>query len=237
MVKKICLICGKEFEVIPCREKTAKYCSTKCQNESLKGELNCTCEVCGKKFHRKQYQINKSKHNTCSKECCNKLRKTLYAGENNHQWGLKGPLNASFKGIETKNKNNNVWDIKVYCPNHPHCDSRGRVSKHRLLVEEHYKNFDMKYFEEINGKLYLKKSTQVHHINFDHDDNRIENLMPVTRSEHTSIHNLGIEIIRDTNTGKITGVIKQGELLEKPEEVNQQPSQPLTKLKGSETNG
>ena len=94
----------------------------------------------------------------------------------------------------------------------------------------------MKYFEEINGKFYLKKSTQVHHINFDHDDNRIENLMPVTRSEHTSIHNLGIKIIRDINTGKITGVIKQGELLEKPEEVNQQPSQPLTKLEGSETN-
>lgn len=189
------------------------------------------------KFHRKQCQINKSKHCTCSKECSYKLRKTLYTGENNHQWGLKGPLNASFKGIEVKNKNNGVWDIKVYCPNHPYCDSRGRVSKHRLLVEEHYENFDSRYFEEINGKVYLKKSTQVHHIDFNHDNNRIENLMPVTRSEHTSIHNLGIEIMRDKNTGKITGVIKQGELLEKPEEVNQQPSTSLTTCEGSETNG
>ena len=235
MVKKICLICGKEFEVIPCREKTAKYCSTECQHKSLHGKLNCKCDWCGKEYHKKTSHL--TKNNFCSRQCFAEFKKVSFRGENNHQWGLKGPLNSSFKGVELKDKNNRVWDIKVYCPNHPRCDSRGRVSKHRLLVEEHYKNFDMKYFEEINGKFYLKKSAQVHHINFDHDDNRIENLMPVTRSEHTSIHNLGIKIIRDTNTGKITGVIKQGELLEKPEEVNQQPSQPLTKLEGSETNG
>ena len=60
--------------------------------------------------------------------------------------------------------------------------------------------------------------------------------MPVTKSEHTAIHNLFSMIIRDEETGKITGVIKQGELLEKPEEVNQQPSLSGDTFEGSETN-
>jgi len=36
MIYKKCLICGKEFSIIPSRAKTAKYCSTICQLEMLK---------------------------------------------------------------------------------------------------------------------------------------------------------------------------------------------------------
>ena len=57
----------------------------------------------------------------------------------------------------------------------------------------------------------------------------------LTRSEHTSIHNKEKEIIRDS-LGRIAGVVKRGELLENPEVDNQQPSTPLTKCEGSETN-
>lgn len=236
MITKTCTICGKEFDVIPCREHTAKYCSKKCADKSRKGNLNCTCEFCGKKFHKKQYHINKTKHITCSKECCYKLRSLLYSGKNNHQYGLKGNLNASFKGEKIRRINHNNVDIKVYMPFHPHADRSGRVIEHRLIVEQNYKLFNQKYFEEKNGIIVLKKTTQIHHINFNHNDNRIENLMPVTRSEHTSIHNLFSSIVRDGNTGRITGVIKQGELLEKPEEVNQQPSLSGDAFEGSETN-
>lgn len=60
--------------------------------------------------------------------------------------------------------------------------------------------------------------------------------MPVTRSEHKTIHMLeGIQI-GDPKTGKLTAVLKRGELLEKPEEVNQQPSLNGNILEGSETN-
>lgn len=58
----------------------------------------------------------------------------------------------------------------------------------------------------------------------------------LTRSEHTSIHNKEKEIIRNSQNGRIIGVVKREELLENPEVDNQQPSQPLTKLEGSETN-
>lgn len=235
LITKTCLICGKEFQVPHWRKDSAKYCSTECQRQSLHGELNCTCEVCGKKFHVKPYHLNKYKHHTCSKQCLCELKKILYAGEGNHQYGLKGHLNASFKGGEILKHNNNLIEICVYCPDHPHADRHGRVTKHRLVVEQNYQLFDCKYFETINGQVVLKKSTQVHHINGDHNDNRIENLMPVTKSEHRTIHNLFTKIVRDPETGKITGVIKQGELLEKPEVANQQPSLSGNALEGSET--
>ena len=235
LITKTCLTCGKEFQVPHWRKDSAKYCSPECRQLALRGELNCTCEVCGKKFHVKPYHLKRYKHHTCSKECMNKLKQILYSGTGNHQYGLKGNLNASFKGEEILRKNNQLIEVCVYSPNHPYADHSGRVTKHRLLVEQNYKLFDFKYFEEINGQIVLKKTTQVHHINGDHNDNRIENLMPVTKTEHRTIHNLNINIVRDSATGRITGVIKQGELLEKPEAANQQPSLDGNISEGSET--
>lgn len=62
-------------------------------------------------------------------------------------------------------------------------------------------------------------------------------LIPLTRSEHTSIHNNEKTIIRDVN-GKIkTVVFKQGELLETHNDNdNQQPSISSNAFKGSTTN-
>lgn len=235
LIKKICLNCGKEFEIPHWRKNTAKYCSTECQHNGHKKALNCVCEICGKEFHLKPSQLNKHKHHCCSIKCLNKLKSILYVGEGNHQYGLKGKLNSSFKGDEILKKNNNLIEIRVYDPTHPYCDKDGRVLKHRLIVEENYKLFDSKYFETVDNRIVLKKSSQVHHLNENHNDNRIENLIPVTRSEHRIIHNLGIEIIHDPANGRITGVFKQGELLERPEAVNQQPSLSGNTLEGSET--
>lgn len=236
MVELTCKICGKKFSVCNSRKNTAKYCSQECQHISLHSKLNCKCEICGKLIHRKPYEITKNKHVTCSRECLNKLKSIIYSGHGNHQWGLKGDKNSSFKGKKIINKNNNLIDILVYMPDHPRADACGRITEHRLIVEENYKLFNPKYFEEVEGKIILKSTTQVHHINFDHSDNRIENLMPVTKSEHKSIHNMNMHIIRDYITGRITGVLKQGELLEKPAEANQQPSLNSDILEGSETN-
>lgn len=235
LIKKICLNCGKEFEVPHWREDTAKFCCPECRHESHKKEPNCACEICGKEFHIKPSQLKKSKHHCCSIECLNKLKSILYSGDGNHQYGLKGELNASFKGFEILTKNNNLVEIRVYDPTHPYCDKHGRVLKHRLIVEENYKLFDQKYFETIEGRVVLKKTSHVHHLNEDHSDNRIENLIPVTKSEHRMIHNLNLKIVRDPINGRITGVIKQGELLENPEVGNQQPSLSSNAFEGSET--
>ena len=236
MIQKKCLICNKLFEVPNWRNSTAKYCSHKCQTESLKGALNCECKVCKKLFHLKPYQMSSKTGNCCSRKCLFEYKKELMKGNNNHQYGLKGSLNSSFAGNEIIKRNHNLIDIFVYMPNHPYANRNSRVLKHRLIVEQNYKLFDYKYFEEINNQIVLKKSSYVHHIDFNHNNNSINNLIPVTRSEHKKIHTMNEVIVRDKQTGRITGVLKQGELLENLEADNQQPSLNSNVLEGSTTN-
>ena len=238
-VKLICKNCGNEFEVIPSRSKTAKYCCRKCSDEAKHAKPNTICTNCGKEFHMKQSRINKYPRNMgvfCCKECAAEYRKEWFKGENNHQYGLKGELNASFKGYKTYKQNHKVIDIMIYMPNHPNANKDGRIVEHRYIVEQNHELFDSSYFEIINNYWCLKKEFQIHHKDGNHNNNNIDNLIITTRSTHTSIHNKEKEIIRDSTTGRITGVVKRGELLEHPEVDNQQPSQPLTKLKGPETN-
>ena len=157
-------------------------------------------------------------------------------GEKNHQYGLKGESNASFKGYETLHWNHNVVDVYVYEPTHPYADKRGRIVKHRLIVERNRHLFEDDCFVLINGYYALKKELSVHHKDGNHRNNDISNLEVFTRAEHTAHHNKEKVIIRDAK-GRITAVVKREELLGNLEEGNQQPSQPLTKLEGSETNG
>ena len=239
IIKKICATCGKEFEIPHWRQAKAKYCSTECANVGLRGDNNCICPTCGKAFHVKPYHLKRYGHslgNYCSKACLTEARKTLYKGENNHQYGLKGPLNSSFKGQKIQAKNHKLIEQMVYCPDHPFCSKSGRVKEHRLVVEQNYELFDSKYFTLINGKHYLLPNIGVHHKDEDHSNNCIDNLVPCTRHEHRLFHK-SIILKRD-NLGRIvnTAVLKQGELLGSPEVGNQQPSQPSTKLEGSETN-
>lgn len=59
--------------------------------------LNCTCDVCGKKFHRKPSQIALRAGHYCSLKCHYQAKKTYMQGEGNHQFGLKGRANATWK--------------------------------------------------------------------------------------------------------------------------------------------
>lgn len=156
---------------------------------------------------------------TCSIECANKLKAQYMSGEGNHQFGLKGELNSSYKGSEL------IYHdyIYEYYPTHPRCNESGRVRQHRLIVEKNYNLFDKDYFELINNTYVLKEIYDVHHINEIKTDNKLENLQILTRAEHTRLHN-------------ISGVLKQDELLENPEEDNQQPSLSSNTFEGSTTN-
>jgi hypothetical protein len=231
----ICKNCGKVFDEI---RKPKDFCSSRCYDNYKKWNNvpNCKCPICGIKFWTRPSRIAKTEHPICcSKECEAKQRSKWFSGEGNHQFGLKGELNSSFKGAEICRNNNTVVDILVYDPTHPYSDPNGRVLKHRLVVEQNYKLFDSKFFLNEGGRIVLKKEYQVHHKDKNHNNNDVSNLEVLTRSEHTTEHNKEKEIIRDPKNGRIIGVVKRGELLESCD-ANQQPSQPLTKLEGSETN-
>ena len=170
---------------------------------------NCKCIICGKPFYLKPYQLQKRKHGaTCSKECRSKNRSIWFSGEGNHQYGLKEDLNKSFKNWK---KISHYGYILVHKKEHPFCTKDGFVFEHRLVVEENCDKFESKYFIEIDGKKYLRKEYEVHHKNEIKTDNRPENLMILTHSEHKKLHNAKIEIIRDSK-GRIISSHKKGDI-------------------------
>lgn len=92
----------------------------------------------------------------------------------------------------------------------------------------------------------LKSGEVIHHIDVDKQNNKIENLdLLANESEHQKVHNSLDQIARllirkgligyNHNNKTYMAVDKLRELLEQPEEVNQQPSQDGDILKGSTT--
>ena len=155
--------------------------------------------------------------------------------EGNHQFGLMGKLNASFK---SERKVNQYGYAVLYVPNHPKAFDGGWYREHRLAVEQDATNFsDKSWFEYVDGQRVLLKSFDVHHKNANKLDDRSSNLEVLTRSQHTAEHNLQKLLIRNHKTGRIIGVVKLRELLENPEEGNQQPSLIGDDSEGSETRG
>lgn len=231
LITKTCPICGKEFTVKSWYGK-GMYCSKHCADLAKITGNNCKCEVCGKALYRKPSYIAKTKHITCSRECMGKLRSIIYRGDNNFNYN-----NRKERLIEY---NNGKQYYSIHLDNHPFgTKAKGcgfYYKEHRYIVEQNYNLFDEKYFVIINGIHYLKPEIVVHHKDENTLNNSIENLIPLTRSEHTTLHNKTKTIIRD-NLGRITGVFKQGELLENHnDDDNQQPSVNSNINEGSTTN-
>jgi hypothetical protein len=84
--------------------------------------------------------------------------------ENSHCYKWGGGRRKSSKGY-----------ILLWMPEYPNCMSDGYVFEHRYLMEQHM------------GRT-LDKDELVHHINKITDDNRIENLQVIPRSEHIILH-------------------------------------------------
>jgi len=234
-----CEICKKEDYKIDTSKFPKRFCSYKCYGEWQKfnKEPNCFCFICKKEMYLKPSRLKRIKNEiTCSIECSSKLKSDYMKGIKNHQYGLIGDKNSSFKD---KLIITNYGYALEYCPNHPRphdISIKGhRVKQHRLIVERNYTKFNTDFFEKINGWIVLKSKYDVHHKNRIKTDNNIENLQVLTRSAHSALHSKeNAEIIK--KYFKIIGVLKQGELLETPEVDNQQPSLGGNIFEGSETN-
>lgn len=91
----------------------------------------------------------------------------------------------------------------------------GRVKMHRYLVEKNYYLYDESYFNVIDNWHYLKPKIEVHHIDFNHCNNDLSNLIPLSEGEHRSLHNKHRKQIRDSKTGKFKKSMKLNEYQQK----------------------
>jgi len=149
-----------------------------------------TCPICKKVFYRKKSAIAKAKdinHLTCSKECCYKLRKELYKGKGNHQYGLKGFKNSSWKS-DVRYKNDKRYTM-IRALDHPFKNKYGFVPEHILVAEKYLLNENNTII--INNKKYLKPECVVHHIDFNKKNNNYTNLYVFPNINlHILFHNL-----------------------------------------------
>lgn len=195
-----CEWCGKEFETYPSRLKAKHICCSKqCQLELKKSltEKNCTCPVCGKKFHCKPYHAKKYKNVFCSMECKKQYDSEKMKGTGNHQYGLKGKANASWK---TDEKITNYGYRKIRVLEHPFRDCDDFVFEHRLVAEKYLLTEENSV--EIDGKKYLKKEYDVHHIDENRLNNDPSNLLVLTKGDHKRLHNAKNPNKRDEKTGR-----------------------------------
>lgn len=68
----ICAQCGRMFEVAPCREHSARYCSKECQLAATQ-KKEAKCECCGKEFN----PLNRKNPRFCSRICASAAQSGL----------------------------------------------------------------------------------------------------------------------------------------------------------------
>lgn len=199
-----CEWCNDVFLGAPSRGKAKRICcSKKCMGNLMKKVShdrklpNVKCVICGKDFWRKPSHLERVKQSTCSKECKNSLSKKRMSGMGNHQYGLKGKDNPTWKS-DIRISEHGYRLIRDL--NHPFRTLSDFVLEHRLIAEKYLLNAENSV--EVDGKTYLNPSLEVHHIDEDKLNNSPENLLVLTKSEHMKLHNKGRPIFRDGISGR-----------------------------------
>lgn len=213
MITVDCVWCGTAVSVYPSRLESKNICcSRECAAELKKSmrTTNCACFICKKDFYIKPSQLSKRNSNgqaTCSKECFAEATKLRMSGEGNHQYGLRGEDNSSFK---SGFKISSYGYLLVQNPGHPKVWADGYMPLHRLIVEEELiETQQYEFLESNNTRLVLSSEYDVHHIDGNKLNNSLKNLAVLYKAEHKSLHGKENYLTREIDVlGRLQPTIK-----------------------------
>ncbi|WDL96938.1 HNH endonuclease [Alicyclobacillus sp. ALC3] len=167
-----CDNCGREIRKFPSQVKEHNYCSRACAQKvnfsNLRDGANRpvekTCLVCGRPFAVKAVRSETAKY--CGTKCYAEAKRELFKMENNPQWN--GGVVIDVHG----------YRLRKVGPDYPGANSKGYIRNARYV------------WQETTGDV-LKAGEEIHHINEDRLDDRIENLQKfASHAEHVRIgHN------------------------------------------------
>lgn len=172
---------------------------------------NTICDVCGTEFYKRPKHKIESRTHCCSHSCQNILRKERMSGSGNHQFGLKGELNSSFK----KDYRISSWGyLLIREASHPLRMHNDFVFAHRLLYENYLLDNDSgsEYLIEVDGRLVLDPAVVIHHLDGNKLNNSISNLGIMDLGDHSAMHNVNMERNADGTFKCIRGLVKEGKL-------------------------
>jgi hypothetical protein len=204
-VECTCQHCGKQFSIPPCRMATGrKYCSLACRDAargadaSLPGKIARVCEQCGNPFFAKRGQIAKGWGRFCSAACraqgnkkqmectCETCGRMFFAHHSNYIRGRAKHCSLACKGAAQSEQQQRAGSTSWRGGRTIHGGyamvlvGNGKyVREHRLVMER-----------ELGRP--LRPDEHVHHIKTGDEgktDNRPENLVVMTPSDHARLHN------------------------------------------------
>lgn len=169
-----CLICNKEFYQKPSRIKSGrgKYCSRPCWFKAGYSEESKA------KMSKSRLGITPWNKGIPMPEKRKQYLRSLYFGIKLPQ-KTKNKISQTMRGMNRGSKNP-MWKGGIKRTgkySHITLANGIFISEHRYLMEKF-----------IGRK--LKSDEVVHHINFRRDDNRLENLIVMSKTAHSSFHNL-----------------------------------------------
>jgi len=141
---------------------TEYFCKTRNKKRHKWAKYNnVKCSVCGQVKLRLLSTIKKYKRNYCSDECRAKAIKKFYFGENHMSHENGRYVHEGY--------------VHIKKPGHHRSDRCGYVPEHIIVAEK-----------KLGRK--IKKTEHVHHDNEQRSDNRPENLVVMSVSEHRRLH-------------------------------------------------